>query len=77
MQTAQVRSNLQIDGDFAARRESVGVPAQSGGEPGFVEQRGMEKIGERANLGGQLLDQGHAVAGGFVQFRIRLLQHAI
>ena len=49
-ETAEIGEMLTFELDAAALLKTFGVPADGGAETGFVEQRGMEQIGKRANF---------------------------
>src|SRR5258708_2938381 len=46
----KIRGNLQIHFDLATLGESLCVPTESRSKSGFVQQRRMEQVGDRADL---------------------------
>jgi hypothetical protein len=49
-QTFKALGDVEVGADLAALGESVDIPTKRRGKSSFVEQRGMQEVGNRTNL---------------------------
>src|SRR4030081_1281046 len=57
----KIRGDLQIHLNLAPFGESIDVPAESRSKSRFIQERGMEQVGNRADLSTEFLYQSRTV----------------
>src|SRR5579863_7920058 len=60
-QPPKIFGDLQIHFNLAALGESLDIPEESRSKSRFIQQRGMEQVGNRANFSTEFLYQRRAV----------------
>src|SRR5438874_5291187 len=67
-QPIKIVGHLEINSDAAASRKALYIPAESGSEASFIEQRRMKQIGNGADVRSHVLDQSFALGHGSSHF---------
>src|SRR5256885_12262039 len=67
-QPIKIVGHFEINSDAAASREALYIPAESGSEPSFVQQRRMKQVGNGPDVRGHVLDQSFALGHGSGHF---------
>ena len=57
----EVVREIEIHSDFAAHSKTIHIPAKGGCEAGFIEQRRMQQVRNRADFRGHFMDKIFAV----------------
>lgn len=70
-QPSQIRRQFQSDGDTASLPKSIDVPAESGFQTHFLEQRRVQQVGKRPQLRGNLPDNRGILCQALGQTRTR------